>query len=65
MAQSQPLFSCVVDSISSTVNEASNYLMGDEEEEVNGVDSSSLLATPNIGREKEGSGRYFALPPQD
>lgn len=65
VAQSQPLFSCVVDSISSTVNEASTYLMGDEEEEVNGVDSSSLLATPNIGREKEGSGRYFALPPQD
>lgn len=65
VAQPQPLFSCVVDSISSTVNEASTYLMGDEEEEVNGVDSSSLLATPNIGREKEGSGRYFALPPQD
>lgn len=68
VATSQPLFSCVVDSISSTANAASNYIMGDDddEDEVHGVDASSFLAVPNAGREKNESGaNYFAIPPDE
>jgi hypothetical protein len=68
VAASQPLFSCVVDSISSTANAASNYIMGedDDEDEVHGVDASSFLAVPNAGREKNESGaNYFAIPPDE
>jgi hypothetical protein len=64
VAQSQPLFSCVVDGISSSANAASNYIMGEEDDEVNGIDTTSFLSVPNVGRDKnEGSGNYFALPP--
>jgi len=66
VAQSQPLFSCVVDSISSSANAASTYIMGEDDEEVNGVDTTSFLSVPNVGRDKnEGSGNYFALPPNE
>lgn len=66
VAQSKPLFSCVVDSISSSANAASTYIMGDDDEETNGVDTSSFLSVPNVGREKsEGGGNYFALPPNE
>ena len=66
VAQSKPLFSCVVDSISSSANAASTYIMGDDDEEVNGVDTTSFLSVPNVGREKsEGGGNYFALPPNE
>jgi len=66
VAQSKPLFSCVVDSISNTANAASTYMLGDDDEEVNGVDTTSFLSVPNVGRDKsEGGGNYFALPPQE
>lgn len=68
VAKSQPLFSCVVDSISSTANAASHYIMGedDDEDEVHGVDATSFLAVPNAGREKNESGaNYFAIPPDE
>ena len=65
VAQSKPLFSCVVDSISNTATAASTYMMG-EEEEVHGVDTTSFLTVPNVGRDKnEGGGNYFALPPNE
>jgi hypothetical protein len=65
--ESQPLFSYLVDSVSSTAAAAGTYMMGeDDEEEVHGVDTSSFLAVPNAGRDKnEGGGSYFAIPPSD
>ena len=49
----QPLFACVTDSISSAANYAINSAQGlneDEEGNVHGVDSSSLLAVTQAGR---------------
>lgn len=49
----QPLFACVTDSISSAANYAINSAQGlneDEEGNVHGVDSSSLLAVTQVGR---------------
>lgn len=50
-ASEAPMFACVTDSI----NSAANYAMSlpqDEEGNVHGVDSSSLLAVPQVGRNK-------------
>ena len=54
MAESKPLFSCVADSITSA---ASNLmtLPSDAEGNVHGVDSSSLLAVPMVGRQNSTS----------
>eukprot|EP00557_Chaetoceros_sp_GSL56_P007719 CAMPEP_0176504862 /NCGR_PEP_ID=MMETSP0200_2-20121128/16179_1 /TAXON_ID=947934 /ORGANISM="Chaetoceros sp., Strain GSL56" /LENGTH=694 /DNA_ID=CAMNT_0017904361 /DNA_START=1356 /DNA_END=3440 /DNA_ORIENTATION=- len=66
VATSQPLFSCVVDSISSTANAASHYIMGDDDDDEEGVDTTSFLAVPNAGREKnESDANYFAIPPEE
>lgn len=49
----QPLFACVTDSISSAANYAINSAQGlheDEEGNVHGVDSTSLLAVTQVGR---------------
>ena len=63
------LFSCMVDSVSNTAAAAGSYLVGDEDsdEEVHGVDSTSFLSVPNVGRDKNngGSGNYFAIPPNE
>jgi predicted RNA-binding Zn-ribbon protein involved in translation (DUF1610 family) len=54
VATQQPLFACVTDSISSAAQFAMNAssLPEDEEGNVHGVDSSSLLALPQVGRHK-------------
>lgn len=54
VAQSQPLFSCVVDSVNSTVGTLTGAQLGqDAEGNVHGVDASSLLAVSNVGRDTE------------
>lgn len=59
VAQGKPLFSCVVDSISNTAN----MMMGEEDEEVHGVDTTSFLTTPDVGRNRnESAGKYYAVP---
>jgi len=50
MAESKPLFSVVVDSVNTTVGSLTGA-RPDEEGNVHGVDSSSLLAISNVGRE--------------
>ena len=55
VAESQPLFSCVADSITSVASSMQVALHGDAEGNVHGVDSSSLLAMPNVGRKNDGS----------
>lgn len=55
-ATQQPLFACVTDSM----NTAANYAMSlqeDDEGNVHGVDASSLLAVPQVGRNTDGSKR--------
>lgn len=54
-ATQQPLFACVTDSINSAANYAMNAgaLGEDAEGNVHGVDSSSLLAIPQVGRNKD------------
>jgi len=62
VAQGKPLFSCVVDSISNTAN----MMMGEQEEEVHGVDTTSFLTTPDVGRNRnESGGKYYAVPEHD
>jgi len=67
VAESKPMFSCVVDSISSTANAMSgamaSYTTG--EEEVHGVDSSSFLSVTNAQREGDGAASYRAVPDTD
>jgi len=54
VAKSQPLFTCVVDSVNSTVNSLTGQsLSQDTEGNVHGVDSSSLLAVSQVGRNTE------------
>ena len=73
VAESAPLFSCIVDSVSNTAAAVGSTLMGehgdgDDDDEVNGVDTTSFLAVPNTGRDrdnKEGGGNYFAIPPNE
>lgn len=65
VAESKPLFSCVVDSVTSAAAAAaagvSSMAYGDDEE-VNGIDTTSFLAVPKIGDERESSGSYSAIP---
>jgi len=69
VAESKPMFSCVVDSISSTANAMSgamaSYTTGEDEEEVHGVDSSSFLSVTNARREGDGAASYSAVPDND
>jgi hypothetical protein len=65
VAQQQPLFNCVADSITSAASQAMTALNAasqDEEGNVHGVDASSLLAVTNVGRE---STRYEQLEDGD
>jgi len=50
VAESKPLFSCVVDTVNTTVGTLTGSAP-DAEGNVHGVDSSSLLAISNVGRE--------------
>jgi hypothetical protein len=57
VAQQQPLFNCVADSITSAASQAltalnTHALTQDGEGNVHGVDASSLLAVTNVGREQ-------------
>ncbi len=65
VAESKPLFSCVVDSVSQAASAAaagvSSMAYGDDEE-VHGVDTTSFLAVPNIGDDRGSSGNYSAIP---
>lgn len=60
VAETKPLFSCLAEQVS-------NMIVGAPEppEEVHGVDSSSLLAVPDIRRDKDGSGAYASLGSED
>jgi len=56
VAEKQPLFSCVVDSVSNAANAmgtalTTQTLQEDREGNVHGVDASSLLAVPQVSRE--------------
>ena len=52
VAEQKPLFSCVVDSVNSTVGTLTGTSLGqDAEGNVHGVDASSLLAVSNVGRD--------------
>jgi hypothetical protein len=65
VAQQQPLFNCVADSITSAASQAMTALNNaslDEEGNVHGVDASSLLAVTSVGRE---STRYEQLEDGD
>lgn len=64
VAQPQPLFSCIVDSVANTASAVSSAVYGEsnEEDEVNGVDASPLFAIPKAGRERNAGGSYHALP---
>lgn len=54
VAQRQPLFSCVVDSVNSTVGTLTGTnLSQDQDGNVHGVDSTSLLAVSNVGRDTD------------
>lgn len=53
IAEQKPLFSCVVDSVNSTVGTFTGQLSQDTEGNVHGVDASSLLAVSNVGRDSE------------
>jgi len=54
VAQSAPLFSCVVDSVNSTVGTLTGTALSqDRDGNVHGVDSSSLLAVSNVGRDTD------------
>lgn len=65
VATQQPLFACVTDSISTAANYAMSIPQEDEEGNVHGVDSSSLLAVTQVGRggnNNESNQRYEQLP---
>jgi len=68
VAESKPLFSCVVDSVSNAAAVAAagvtSMTQGDEEE-VHGVDTTSFLAVPKIGDDRGSSGNYSAIPNDD
>lgn len=65
VAESKPLFSCVVDSVSSAASAAADAathaVYGDGEGNVHGVDSGSLLNVTQAGRD-DGGGTYQQLP---
>lgn len=59
VAEAKPLFACVADSISTAANTLyTQTFETDEEGNVHGVDSSSLLAMSNAGRGNQSSGGY-------
>jgi hypothetical protein len=59
VAQAKPLFACVADSISTAANSIyTQTLSHDDEGNVHGVDSSSLLAMSNAGRGDTSRGGY-------
>eukprot|EP00578_Thalassiosira_sp_NH16_P008442 CAMPEP_0181117256 /NCGR_PEP_ID=MMETSP1071-20121207/22412_1 /TAXON_ID=35127 /ORGANISM="Thalassiosira sp., Strain NH16" /LENGTH=802 /DNA_ID=CAMNT_0023201605 /DNA_START=173 /DNA_END=2581 /DNA_ORIENTATION=+ len=63
VAESKPLFSCVMDSMSSAASAV--FTGGDDDENTHGVDSSSLLVT-NAGRGVgDGTGDYSKLPDRE
>lgn len=64
VAQSKPLFSCVVDSVSHAANYAAAGLpsMGEDDEEVHGVDTTSFLAVPKVGDDRGPTGSYSVIP---
>jgi hypothetical protein len=69
VAERQPLFSCVVDSVSNAASSlgsalTSNTLSEDQEGNVHGVDASSLLAVPNVSR-GEGNEEYQPFRTED
>jgi hypothetical protein len=54
VAESKGMFSCVADSISTAATSMTAYNQGqDDEGNVHGVDSSSLLAMPEVSRQRE------------
>jgi len=66
VAESKPLFSCVVDSVSNAATTVgagiTSMAYGEDEEEVHGIDTTSFLAVPNIGDDRAGSGNYNVIP---
>ena len=64
VAEPKSLFNCVADSVSYAATALNTQsLTSDEEGNVHGVDSSSLLAMPNVGREPQQ--RYDRMEDQD
>ena len=64
VAESKPLFSCVVDSVASAATAAAagaTSMVYGEDEEVNGVDTTSFLSVPKAGDERGSSGDYSAI----
>jgi hypothetical protein len=56
VAQQKSMFACVADSVSAAANQMTTYtLPSDQEGNVHGVDSSSLLAMPDVSRQPESS----------
>lgn len=66
VAESKPMFSCVVDSVSNVATAAaagvSSYAYGEDDEEVHGIDTTSFLAIPKVGDDRGSSGTYSAIP---
>ena len=68
VAESKPLFSCVVDSVSNAAAAAAsgvNSMAYGEDEEVHGIDTTSFLAVPKLGDDRGSSGTYNAIPNDD
>mmetsp|Transcript_13334 Transcript_13334/g.21492 ORF Transcript_13334/g.21492 Transcript_13334/m.21492 type:complete len:581 (-) Transcript_13334:148-1890(-) len=56
VAEQKSMFACVADSISTAATQMTAYtLPEDQEGNVHGVDSSGLLAMPDVSRQREGS----------
>jgi len=62
VAESKPLFSCMVEQVSNILGGTPEI---PEEGEVHGVDASSLLSVPDMRRNNDGSGAYAALGSQE
>lgn len=61
VAESKPLFSCLTDQVS-------NMIVGQPDQmpdDVHGVDSSGLLAGPNVRKDEDGNGAYASLGLKD
>jgi len=68
VAESKPMFSCVVDSVSNAAYAAAagvSSMAYDDEEEVHGIDTTSFLAVPKIGDDRDPSSSYKAIPNDD
>lgn len=53
VAEQKSMFACVTDSISTAANQMTAYTLSDQDGNVHGVDSSSLLAMPDVSRQRE------------